>query len=165
MVLPAGPAAAAPSTASERTVEDGEAPMGIGTCRTLERVAAALGRLDQAELRFLPSDDVPHGGLLCALPALLAMGLLRHSGSHFQLPKGFYPLECIFMLLACLALARVRSLEQIRYQAPGEWGKLLGLDRIPEVKTLREKVAHLSADTARSAAWSSDLAKDSFPSL
>ena len=134
--------------------------MGIGTCRTLERVAAAVGLLDQVELRFVPSDDVPHGGLLCALPALLAMGLLRHTDGHFKLPKGFYPLECIFMLLAYLALARVRSLEQIRYQAPGEWGKLLGLDRIPEVKTLREKVDHLSADTARSAAWSSTLAKD-----
>jgi hypothetical protein len=152
--------AAAPSTASERTVEDGSAPMGIGTCRTLERVAAAVGLLDQAELRFLPSDDVPQGGLLCALPALLAMGLLRHTDGNFKLPKGFYPLEAIFMLLAYLALARVRSLEQIRYQAPGEWGKLLGLDRIPEVKTLREKVAHLSDDAARSAAWSSALAKD-----
>lgn len=65
--------------------------MGIGTSRTLERVAAALGQLDQVPLRFLPSDDVPHGGLLCALPALLAMGLLRHSDSHFKLPKGFYP--------------------------------------------------------------------------
>ena len=158
--VPTVPAVAAASTASERTVEDGAAAMGIGTCRTLERVAAALGQLDQAPLRFLPSDDVPHGGLLCALPALLAMGLLRHTDGHFKLPKGFYPLECIFMLLAYLALARVRSLEQIRYQAPGEWGKLLGLDRIPEVKTLREKVARLSADTVRSAAWSSSLAKD-----
>ena len=98
-------AVAAPSTASERTVEDGEATMGIGTSRTMERVAAALGQLDQAELHFLPSDDVPHGGLLCALPALLAMGLLRHAGSHFQLPKGFHPLEGIFMLIACLAPA------------------------------------------------------------
>ena len=158
--VPTVPAVAAASTASERTVEDGAAAMGIGTCRTLERVAAALGQLDQAPLRFLPSDDVPHGGLLCALPALLAMGLLRHTDGHFKLPKGFYPLECIFMLLAYLALARVRSLEQIRYQAPGEWGKLPGLDRIPEVKTLREKVARLSADTVRSAAWSSSLAKD-----
>jgi hypothetical protein len=38
-----------------------------------------------------------------------------------------------------MALARIRSLEQLRYQAPGEWGKLLGLDRIPEVRTLRAK--------------------------
>jgi len=30
----------------------------------------------------------------------------------------------------------------LRYCAPGEWGKLLGLDRIPEVKTIREKIAN-----------------------
>ena len=35
-------------------------------------------------------------------------------------------------------------MEALRYRAPGEWGKLLGLDRAPEVKTLREKVHHLS---------------------
>jgi hypothetical protein len=39
-----------------------------------------------------------------------------------------------------MALARIRSVEQLRYQAPGEWGKVLGLDRIPEVRTLREKI-------------------------
>ena len=42
-------------------------------------------------------------------------------------------------LPAPMALARIRSLEQLRYQAPGEWGKLLGLDRIPEVRTLPQR--------------------------
>jgi hypothetical protein len=43
---------------------------------------------------------------------------------------GFYPIETIFLLLALMALARVPSLEQLRYVAPGEWGKLLGLARL-----------------------------------
>jgi hypothetical protein len=30
-----------------------------------------------------------------------------------------------------MALVRIQSLEQFHYQAPGEWDKLLGLDRIP----------------------------------
>jgi hypothetical protein len=34
-------------------------------------------------------------------------------------------------MLGLVALAR-RSLDQLRYQAQGEWGKLLGLNRIPE---------------------------------
>jgi hypothetical protein len=29
--------------------------------------------------------------------------------------------------------------------APGEWGKLIGLDRIPEVRTLRQKITELCA--------------------
>ena len=134
--------------------------MGVGTTRTMERIAAALGLLESAEPCFEPADDVPNGGVLCALPALLTLGLLRHAGSHFTLPKGFYPLESIFLLLAYLALGRVPSLEQLRYLAPGEWGKLLGLDRIPEVKTLRKKVGILADDTARTARWSGELARD-----
>jgi transcription-repair coupling factor (superfamily II helicase) len=31
-----------------------------------------------------------------------------------------------------MALTRLKSIEALRYCAPGEWGKLLGLDRIPE---------------------------------
>jgi hypothetical protein len=63
----------------------------------LERVAAALGTLDGAPVEFAAVDDVPQGGVLCALPALLLHGLLRHTRSTFNLPKGFYPLESIFL--------------------------------------------------------------------
>ena len=134
--------------------------MGVGTTRTMDRIAAAIGVLDGAELSFEPADDIPNGGVLCALPALLALGLLRHAQSHFSLPKGFYPMESIFLLLAYLALGRVPSMEQLRYHAPGEWGKLLGLDRIPEVKTLRDKVGILGDDAERTARWSGELARD-----
>lgn len=134
--------------------------MGVATTRTMDRVAAAVGVLEKAELSFEPADDIPNGGVLCALPALLSLGLLRHAQGHFTLPKGFYPMESIFLLLAYLALGRVPSLEQLRYHAPGEWGKLLGLDRIPEVKTLRDKIGILSDDPARTARWSGKLARD-----
>jgi len=116
---------AAPSNQGERSVADGEAAMGVGTTRGMERVAAALGALDQAPVRFERSDDVPNGGVLCALAALLGFGLLSQARSHFTLPKGYYPMESIFLLLAYLALGRVPSLEQLRYQSAGEWGKLL----------------------------------------
>ena len=43
-----------------------------------------------------------------------------------------------------MALARLQSMEALRYRAPGEWGKLLGLDRVPEVRTMREKLHALS---------------------
>jgi hypothetical protein len=49
------------------------------------------------------------------------------------------------MLLAFMALCRIRSIEDLRYTAPGEWGKLLGLDRCPEAKTLREKLKILTS--------------------
>jgi len=59
-----------------------------------------------------------------------------------------------------MALGRIRSLEQLRYQAPGEWGKLLGLDRIPEVRTLREKLKLLCHDLGRALRWNAALAKE-----
>jgi hypothetical protein len=134
--------------------------MGYGTTRTLERVAAAMGALGSAPVEFHPARDVPQGGVLLAVPALLASGLLRHTQAIYQLPKGFYGIESIFLLLALLALARIPSMEQLRYVAPGEWGKLLGLDRIPEVRTLRAKLKLLCEDLGRAARWSAKLAKE-----
>lgn len=132
----------------------------MGTLRTLDRLAAAVGLLESAQLQFESVDDVPMGGVLCALPALQSLGLLRHTRDTFSLPNGFYPIESIFLVLAFLALARVRSLECLRYLAPGEWGKLLGLDRIPEVKTMREKLGVLCNEPGRAQRWSSLLAKE-----
>lgn len=119
-----------------------------------------MGRLEAAPLAFERADDVPHGGVLLALPALLAQGLLRHTRTHYELPPGFYPLETIFLVLALLALARCPSLEQARYSAAGEWGRLLGLDRIPEVKTLRAKLGVLCAQPGRADRWSAALARE-----
>jgi hypothetical protein len=134
--------------------------MGYGTTRALDRVLASCGLLTSAGLEFVPADDVPQGGVLLALPALLTEGLLRHPRPLYRLPPGFYPLESLFLYLALLALTRCPSLEQTRYEAPGEWGKLLGLDRMPEVKTLRAKIALLCAQEGQAAQWQSRLARE-----
>lgn len=132
----------------------------MATTRLDERVLASLGKLQAAPIRFEAVSDVPTGGVLCAVPALLALGLLRHSEEKFALPAGYYPLETIFLSIALLALARVSSLEQLRYEPPGEWGKLLGLDRIPEVRTLREKLEMLCANPQSVREWSGQLAQE-----
>ena len=133
--------------------------MGYGTTRTLERVAAAIGELEAAPIIFQAAQDVPQGGVLLALPALLAVGLLRHSVELYALPKGFYGLSSVLVLLALMALARIRSIEQLRYAAAGEWGNLLGLDRAPEVRTLRAKLKLLCAGQGQAAHWNALLAK------
>jgi prepilin-type processing-associated H-X9-DG protein len=130
--------------------------MGVGASNVLDRMAASVGELTAVEPVFQAVADVPHGGVLLALPALLVVGLLRHAHHYFQLPKGYYGLESLFLMLAFLALARLPSLEQLRYCAPGEWGKLLGLDRIPEVRTVRQKLA-LLGDQQQANAWSAQL--------
>ncbi len=149
-----------PTRLSERSVADSQAPLGYGTTRVLDRMLAACGLLAGAELVFTAADDVPQAGVLCALPALLAEGLLRHTRLFYALPPGYYPLEAIFLYLALLALVRCTSLEQTRYQAPGEWGRLLGLDRLPEVKTLRAKIALLCAAPGQAGQWQTRLATE-----
>ncbi len=134
--------------------------MGNGATRSLERVAAAMGGLESAPIEFEATCDVAQGGVLLALPALLAAGLLRYTPEMYQLPNGFYGIDSVFLLLALMALARVRSLEQLRYEAPGEWGKLLGLDRIPEVRTLRAKLKLVCRDLGRAMQWNAELAKE-----
>lgn len=132
--------------------------MGRGASHVEARVAASFGVLDAVAPEFRPALDVPNGGVLFALPALLAMGLLQATDRYFTLPKGYYGLDSLFLLLAFLALARLPSLESLRYCAPGEWGKLLGLDRVPEVRTLRQKVRLLAGDEQPSA-WSAELCR------
>jgi len=43
-----------------------------------------------------------------------------------------------------MALARIKNPEQLKQCKPGELGRVLGLDRIPEVKCLREKIKILT---------------------
>jgi transposase-like protein len=151
---------AAGGSKSERSEIDSAAAMGYATRRTEERVAAAMGLTSSAAVRFETAKDVPQGGVLLALPSLLANGLLRHSRELYELPNGFYGMASIFLLLAFTALARIKSIEQLRYVAPGEWGHLLGLDRIPEVRTLREKLEILCRTAGRAILWNTLLAKE-----
>ena len=134
--------------------------MGYATTRSLERVAAAMGALESAPIQFEPAQDVSQGGVLLALPALLATGLLRFTQQFYALPKGFYGIDSIFLLLALMALARIPSVEQLRYAAPGEWGNLLGLDRVPEVRTLRAKLELLCREAGRALRWHTALARE-----
>ena len=132
--------------------------MGVGCTRVIERVLAALGKISEAPSRFTPAVDVTNGGVLWALPALLNNGLLRYTKDHFALPKGFYSVIHIFLLLAFMALSRIKSNEQLRYSSAGDMGFLLGLDRTPEVRTFREKIRHLSS-TGQVKEWAAALSQ------
>ena len=94
--------------------------MGMGATNTLDRVAASIGLLEGVGPAFETALDIAHGGVLFALPALLANGLLHSADKYFTLPKGYYRLSSIFLLLAFMAMARVKTVEALRYESPGE---------------------------------------------
>ena len=148
------------SDKSIRTVQDAEAEMGTGCTRPLERIAAALGLLPGgAPTRFESCRDVSFGGVLCALPALISNGLFSHVDECFETLKGYYTTLQVLLLVAYMALCRIKTNEQLQYHSPGELGKLMGLDRVPEVRCLRNKLARLSGGDAPEK-WSRLLSRD-----
>ncbi len=56
-------------------------------------------------------------------------------------------------------LLRLKSIENLRTISPGEFGKLLGLDRVAEVKTLRSRISCFSSQ-GQAKQWSLELCKD-----
>jgi hypothetical protein len=141
-------------------VIDAQAAEGMGTActRVEERTLAAFGVCDGAPVRFEPCLDVPKGGVLCALPSLLLSGLLEGVEQLESGVKGYYRCFHILILLAFMALCRIKTVEQLRGHPPGELGKLIGLDRVPEVRCLRRKMDELSADNAAEQ-WATYLGK------
>jgi transposase len=148
-----------PSDKSTRAIEDAAAEMGTACTRPDERVLAALGLLDGASACFETCRDVSFGGVLCALPALAENGLFRHIHDCLAKLRGYYSTLHVIILLAYMALCRIKAVEQLQYQPPGELGKLLGLDRVPEVRCLRRKLAALSIDDAPQR-WAGLLSRD-----
>ena len=168
--VPPGPVGPAPEGApvpqlpastdkSTRAVADAAAEMGTACTRPDERVLAAFGLLDGAPVRFETCRDVSFGGVLCALPALAENGLFRHIHDCLKPLRGYYSTLHVIVLLAHMALCRIKTVEQLQYQPPGELGKLSGLDRVPEVRCLRRKLAALSLDDGPSK-WAGILSRD-----
>ncbi len=110
------------------------------------------------ELAFSNQTDLQHAGVLLALPALLSQGLLKYE-NNFSLENRYYPTSSIFLSLAILALLRIKTLSGVESLPSGELGRTIGLDRIPEVKTLRERIAIFSEIT-NITEWELNLSKD-----
>ena len=145
------------STKSNRSVLDNTSGMGKSCTDELSRVLASCAGIP-AVSTFGNHFDLSYGGLLLTLPSLLASGLLRHI-SRFESVRGYYTATHVFISLAFLMLLRVNKLEQTDRIPVGELGRCLGLDRIPEVKTLRNRIARFCQVT-NVEEWLSLLSRD-----
>ena len=131
--------------------------MGKACCNTVERVLA-IKTGASCPIAFTNQTDLQHAGVLISLPALMVQGLLRYE-EEFSLEKVYYPTSSVFISLAILSLLRVKTLSGAASIPSGELGKTIGLDRIPEVKTLRTRISEFCKTTDIDK-WRFNLSKD-----
>ena len=130
--------------------EDSEpVPMSLdrdASDRTFDRQLAYLGLLDDAAPIFRDGSQVPGVGVLLALPCLIESGLLRIAHKLYgEIGPAFYGLRTTLLTLLLMALLRIQRPEHLKERDPAAFGRLLGLDRAPEVKTLRRQLTRLAA--------------------
>ncbi len=114
--------------------------------RSMDRLLAAMGLLDDALPVFAPARSLPRAGVLLAIPALVASGLLATAEKIYgSLGPAFYGLRTTLVAYVLLALLRIPRPETLKEYPPGELGRIVGLDRMPEVKTLRRKLSRLAS--------------------
>lgn len=114
------PSDKAPSDKSTRSNENRAAgqEMGVACTRPIERVLASLGKLPGGTpTEFESCRDVSYGGVLCALGALAENGLFRHLQTTFPTLTGYYTTLHVILLLAYMALCRIRTVEQLQYES------------------------------------------------
>jgi hypothetical protein len=112
----------------------------------MDRLLAAMGLLDDARPMFARAQNLPRAGVLVAIPALLPSGLLSTAETIYgHLGPAFYGLRTTLVSYVLLVLLRIPRPEALKEYSPGELGRIVGLDRMPEVKTLRRKLARLAA--------------------
>jgi prepilin-type processing-associated H-X9-DG protein len=127
--------------------------------RGAERALAAFGLIPYAPPVFTGCARAPLAGLLLALPALTATGLLDTAHTVYgEFGNGFYSLDtmlCESVFRALLGEARAEGATRID---PPALGRVLGLDRAPEVKTVRRKI-RLLAEAGKAGDWIAAMAR------
>jgi len=137
-----------PSRASELV------PLAAPTERDGEREAARRGMLDEAAPVICEGSHLPLLGALLILPALVATGLLEASaaiygaGRHVNGTRraAFYGLRSLVLAVVFSCLIGEPRAEGLTRVDPVAIGRLLGLDRAPEVTRLRFRMAELAAE-------------------
>jgi transposase len=111
-----------------------------------DRLLAYLGLLDDAAPLFGGGRSVPRAGVLLAFPALMQSGVFECAQKIYgSIGPAFYGLRTSLLTLLLMALWRIKRPEALKEHSPADLGRVLGLDRAPEVKTLRRKLARLAA--------------------
>ena len=140
-------------TLSEQTItaatqeQPAQSPwLGDPLNRASERAFARLGLLEDAAPQFAEGDNIRYCGWFMIATLLEEDPLLDTFARVYGrlLGPAFYELRNLVMTLLMMALLRIKRPEHLRSYHPVSLGRILGLDRIMEVKTLRRKLHTLA---------------------
>lgn len=132
--------------------------MGVATTRPDQRAMVAKGLKQLPEPRFEAVECIANGGVLTLVPLLISQGLMSYQNHYQPFTNGYYRLESILMTLCYIYLCRFKSIEQLKNHKPGELGKLMGLDRVPEARCMRLNVKAVS-DQGKAHSWNEELTR------
>ncbi len=114
--------------------------------RSGDRALARMGLLDDAVPLFANAEQLPRAGVLLVVPLLASHGLLEvFQKVYGSLGPAFYGLRTTVVTLFLCALLRIKRPEELKEHSPQELGRMIGLDRAPEVKTVRRKFSRMAA--------------------
>ncbi len=121
-------------------------PLARPEPRTTERQLARAGLLAEAPPLITEGSSLPLGGALVILPALAATGLVEVAGAIFTRARAaFYGVRSLVLTVVFSALVGEARAEGLTRIDPADLGRLLGLDRAPEVRTVRRRFEALTA--------------------
>ena len=114
--------------------------------RSGDRLLARQGLLADALPLFAQTQCLLRAGVLLSIPLLVREGLIETFVKVYgSLHPSFFGLRTIVVTLFLAALLRIKRAEQFKEYRPEDLGAILGLDRAPEVKTVRRKFRRLAA--------------------
>jgi transposase len=114
--------------------------------RSLDRTFARLGMIEDADPLFAPGERLDDMGFYMVVALLGFHPVLEIFQKIYgkELAPAFYGLRTVVLTLLMMVLLRVKRPEQLRHCNPKGKGRVLGLDRVMEVKTLRRKLHQLA---------------------
>ena len=115
------------------------------THRWMDRLLACMGLLEDAEPFFRSGERIPRAVVLLALPPLISSGIFSVAKEVYaDLAPAFYGLRTTILVLLFTALLRIKRPENVKEHSPPDLGAIFGLDRGPEVKTIRRKLDRMA---------------------
>jgi len=137
---------------SDESQQVRQEPAGLPTTgmdpfdRSFDRFLASQGLLLDAEPIFASGENIPRLGALLALPLIIDSGLFVEAKRLYgDIGPAFYGLRTSLLVLVLMAVLRIKRPENLKEYSPADFGRIVGLDRAPEVKTLRRKLKRLIA--------------------